>query len=82
MALFEYLVRNLCPEGGVVLDPFTSSGTALIAAETTVRRAAVLDLDPLDCDVIVTRWQGITGRTAERVPAACCRGLTVGLAGC
>ncbi len=74
-ALFEYLVRNSCPEGGVVLDPFAGSGTALIAAETTGRRAAVLELDPRYCDVIVTRWEAFTGRKAERVPAGCAKGV-------
>ena len=69
VALFEYLVRNSCPEGGVVLDPFAGSGTALVAAETTGRRAAALELDPRYCDVVVGRWERLTGRTAERVPA-------------
>ena len=70
VALFQRLVENSCPEGGVVLDPFAGSGTALIAAEVTGRRAALLELDPRYCDVIVTRWEAFTGRTAERVPAA------------
>ena len=69
VALFESLVRNSCPEGGLVLDPFAGSGTAIIAAETTGRRAALLELDPRYCDVIVRRWEAFTVRTAERVPA-------------
>ncbi len=68
VALFESLVRNSCPEGGTVLDPFSGSGTALIAAEATGRRAALLELDPRYCDVIVRRWEQFTGKTAERVP--------------
>jgi len=70
VALFEYLVRNSCPEGGVVLDPFAGSGTALVAAETAGRRAALLELDPRYCDVIVKRWEAFTGKAAEREPAA------------
>ena len=70
VALFEFLTRNSCPEGGTVLDPFSGSGTTLIAAETTGRRAALLELDPRYCDVIVRRWEQFTGRTAERVTAA------------
>ena len=65
VALFQRLVENSCPEGGLVLDPFAGSGTALIAAEAT-GRAAVLELDPRYCDVIVRRWEAFTGRTAER----------------
>ena len=70
VALFESLVRNSCPEGGTVLDPFAGSGTALVAAEATGRRAALLELDPRYCDVIVRRWEQFTERAAERVPAA------------
>ena len=40
-----------------------------VAAETIGRRAK-LELDPRYCDVIVKRWEGFTGRVAERVPGA------------
>ena len=70
VALFRRLVENSCPEGGLVLDPFAGSGTALIAAETTGRRAALLELDPRYCDVIVKRYEQFTGEAAERHPAA------------
>ena len=69
-ALFEHLVRNSCPEGGLVLDPFAGSGTALVAAEVAGRRAALLELDPRYCDVVVRRWEQLTGKTAERRPDA------------
>ena len=36
----------------------------------TIGRRAVLELDPRYCDVIVKRWEGFTGRVAERVPGA------------
>jgi len=52
--------------GDVVLDLFAGSGSTLIAAEQTHRRASLLELDPLYCDVVVERWQAFTGRTAER----------------
>jgi len=44
--------------------------TAVIAAEVTGRRAALLELDSRYCDVIVERWEGFSGRVAERVPGA------------
>jgi DNA modification methylase len=68
VALFEQLIRNSCPKGGIVLDPFAGSGTTLIAAESTGRMARVLELDPRYCDVIVKRWEQLTGRQAERKP--------------
>ena len=43
---------------------------AVTAAEVTGRRAALPELDSRYCDVIVKRWEGFTGRVAERVPGA------------
>jgi DNA modification methylase len=53
--------------GENVLDLFGGSGSALIAAEQTGRRAFLMELDPLYCDVIVTRWEQFTGKKAERL---------------
>ncbi|WP_439624350.1 DNA methyltransferase [Gemmata sp.] len=64
--LFAYLLGNSCPAGGTVLDPFAGSGTALVAAEQTGRSAALLELDPRYCDVVVSRYEQLTGKTAER----------------
>jgi DNA modification methylase len=55
--------------GENVLDLFGGSGSTLIAAEQTGRRAFLMDLDPPYCDVIVQRWSAFTGRDAERIPA-------------
>ena len=52
--------------GEHVLDLFGGSGSTLIAAEQTGRRAFLMELDPLYVDVIVQRWQKFTGRQAER----------------
>jgi DNA modification methylase len=57
-------------EGEHVLDLFGGSGSTLIAAEQTNRKAFLMELDPLYADVIVTRWEQFTGRKAERIPAA------------
>ena len=51
--------------GENVLDLFGGSGSTLIAAETTQRNAHLLELDPLYCDVIVQRYEQVTGRKAE-----------------
>jgi DNA modification methylase len=55
--------------GEHVLDLFAGSGSTLIAAEQTGRRAYLLELDPLYCDVIITRYEQFTGRKAERLPS-------------
>jgi DNA modification methylase len=57
-------------EGEHVLDLFGGSGSTLIAAEQTGRKAFLMELDPLYSDVIVTRWEQFTGRKAERIAAS------------
>ena len=52
--------------GENVLDLFAGSGSTLIAAEQTRRRAYLMEIDGLYCDVIVERWQKFTGQTAQR----------------
>ena len=55
--------------GENVLDLFGGSGSTLIAAEQTGRRAFLMELDAPYADVIVQRWEKFTGRKAERVRA-------------
>jgi DNA modification methylase len=52
--------------GENVLDLFGGSGSTLIAAEQTGRKAYLMELDPLYCDVIVQRFEQFTGHKAER----------------
>jgi DNA modification methylase len=54
----------------VVWEPFAGTGTTLIAAEQTSRRCRAGEINPGYCDVIVRRWEAVTGRKAERVGAA------------
>ena len=48
-----------------VLDLFGESGSTLIAAQQTGRRAFLMELDPLYRDVIMQRWEQFTGQKAE-----------------
>jgi DNA modification methylase len=52
--------------GEHVLDLFAGSGSTLMAAEATGRKAFLMEIDPPYCDVIVERWQAFTGRKAKR----------------
>jgi DNA modification methylase len=52
--------------GEYVLDLFGGSGSTLIAAQQTGRRALLMELDPPYCDVIVQRWEAFSGHTAQR----------------
>jgi DNA modification methylase len=56
--------------GENVLDLFGGSGSTLIAAEQTGRRAFLMEVDPLYCDVIVERFERFTGKKAERQAVA------------
>lgn len=51
--------------GDIVLDSFGGSGSTLIAAERTKRKARLIELDPHYCDVILYRWEKLTGKSAE-----------------
>ena len=51
-------------EGENVLDLFGGSGSTLAAAEQAKRKAFLMELDPLYCDVIIKRWEELTGREA------------------
>jgi 16S rRNA G966 N2-methylase RsmD len=65
--LVERAIRNSSRPGEIVLDPFAGSGSTLIAAARSGRRARLLELDPAYCDVICRRWQDWAGETAVRV---------------
>lgn len=54
-------------EGDVVLDLFGGSGTTIIAAEQLGRKAYVMELDEHYCDVILARWEKMTGKTAKKI---------------
>ena len=57
------ILNNSAP-GDAVYEPFSGSGTAIIAAEMTGRACHAVELDPLYVDVAVRRWQAFTGDAA------------------
>ena len=54
-------------QGEVVYEPFGGSGSGLIAAEELGRRARVMELKPAYCDVIIERWEGLSGQKAKLI---------------
>jgi len=53
--------------GDIILEPFCGAGTTLIAAEQLGRICYGVELDPHYCDVIIARWEKMTGRQAELI---------------
>ncbi len=68
-ALVADAMRDCSKRGGIVLDVFGGSGTTLIAAEMTGRRAHLLEIDPLYVDTAVRRWQHYSGSRATHSPS-------------
>jgi site-specific DNA-methyltransferase (adenine-specific) len=66
--LITRAINNSSRANDLVLDPFAGSGSTLIAADQTRRRARVMEIDPKYCDVIIARWERITGGKAELLP--------------
>ena len=64
VSLIGRLMKNSSRQEWAVYDPFGGSGTTLIAAEQLNRRAYLMELDEVFCDVIVKRWENFTGQTA------------------
>lgn len=61
----SYFVQNFADKS--VLDQFGGTGTTLIACEQLKRKCYMMELDPHYCDVIIDRWQKLTGKTAVKV---------------
>lgn len=69
----ECMARPIRNHGGKdddVYDPFLGSGTTIIAAEQLGRRCYGMEISPKYCDIILARWEKLTGKKAERVSAA------------
>ena len=65
VALVADAIMDCSKRGEIVLDPFAGSGTTLVAAEKTGRRARVVEFDPAYCDQIIRRFERATGKTAK-----------------
>lgn len=62
--LIERLLRNSARPGDLVVDAFGGSGSTLVAADRLGMSARLMELDPGFCEVIIRRWEALTGRRA------------------
>lgn len=65
--MLSEILQDFSKENDTVLDVFGGSGSTLIACEQLNRKARVMELDEKYCDVIIKRWEQLTGRKAELV---------------
>jgi DNA modification methylase len=66
VALWDAPILNHTKPGEVVYEPFSGSGTQIIAAEQKGRKCRAIEISPGYVDVAVQRWEKLTGRTAKR----------------
>lgn len=70
IALCARCIKNSSKRGDTVLDLFGGSGSTLVACEQLHRACYMMELDPVYCDVIVERWEQLTGATAVTIGTA------------
>lgn len=69
LKLMARQIHNSTLPGELVLDVFGGSGSTMMACEQMNRRCYTMEIDPHYCDVIVDRWEKMTGREASRINA-------------
>ena len=67
VTLNEKPIKRCTKFNDIVLDLFGGSGSTLIAAEQLKRRAYLMEIDPIFCDVIKNRWEELTKRKAVKI---------------
>ena len=61
---FAIPMRQHVPRGGLCYEPFSGSGSQIMAGEATGRRVFAMEISPAYVDVAIERWQAETGRAA------------------
>jgi len=67
--VFAIPMRQHTVAGDICYEPFSGSGSQIIAAEQLGRRCFAMEIEPRYVDVAVRRWEEHTGRKAERIAA-------------
>lgn len=64
--MMERVLTASARPGDVIVEPFSGSGSTLIAAEKTGRCCFTMEIKPAYCDVTIARWETLTGQKAVR----------------
>ena len=67
VGLPTFFIKAFSDKRDIVYDPFLGSGTTLIAAEQLDRKCYGMEISPAYCDVIIQRWENLTGKKAKKV---------------
>jgi DNA modification methylase len=67
--LFARPIRRHTKPGAVCFEPFSGSGSQIIACEQTGRRCRAMELEPVFVEVAVRRWEAFTGKKGVRIPS-------------
>ena len=62
--IFAIPMRKHTRKGEICYEPFSGSGSQIIAGEVTGRRVFAMELQPVFVDVAIRRWQEMTGKNA------------------
>ena len=65
--LFADILNDYTEKDDTICDFFGGSGSTLIACEQLNRKCYMAELDPAYCDVIIERWENLTGEKAEQI---------------
>ena len=63
-------IRNSSNKGDIVFEPFSGSGSTMLACEQLDRVCYAMEIDPVYCEATMRRWEHLTGQTAEKVKEA------------
>lgn len=67
VGLIERLVKTACPAGGIVLEPFSGTGTTLIACENSGRVCRTIEINPAHVATTIARWEKVFKGKAEKL---------------
>jgi DNA modification methylase len=65
--LYEKAIRRCTKPGDIIFDGFGGSGSSLIAGEQLKRKVYLVEIEPIFCDLIIKRYEKLTGQKAKRI---------------
>lgn len=63
-------IRNHSKKGDIIFEPFSGSGSTMLACEQLDRICYAMEIDPVYCEATLQRWESLTGQTAQKITEA------------